>query len=133
MELAAGTDGRGVTQVSELVDTLELSSSLAVHTGLGGTVADDLSTDNLSHTSETSLLVLHDRSHGGDGGSESLTGILHLLGSLGAGSGDVLHGLREARVGESSGLGVGSADGSRGSLALSNDLGLKGGHVRLHR
>merc|ERR1719478_2106211 len=123
----------------------------------------------MGHTSETSLLVLHDRRHRGDGGSESLTGILHLLGSLGTGSSDVLHGLREARVSEStllgdaheeltelvvglllstsestahgsegststsSGLGVGSADGSRGSLALSVHLGLQGGHVRLHR
>merc|ERR1719453_1492113 len=54
---------------------------------------------------ETSLLVLDGSDSAGNAGGEGLASIGHLLGGLGAGSGDVLHGLGETGVSEGGLLG----------------------------
>merc|ERR1712100_642305 len=104
-ELATGADGRGVTEVGELGDAGELSVGATVHTELDGTVAGNLTGHDGDLTGETSLLVLDGSDSAGNAGGEGLASIGHLLGGLGAGSGDVLHGLGETGVSEGSLLG----------------------------
>merc|ERR1719482_1319245 len=99
-ELATGADGRGVTEVGELGDAGELSVGATVHTELDGTVAGNLTGHDSDLTGETSLLVLDGSDSAGNAGGEGLSSIGHLLGGLGAGSGDVLHGLGETGVSE---------------------------------
>merc|ERR1719181_2324130 len=104
-ELATGADGRGVTEVGELGDAGELSVGATVHTELDGTVAGNLTGHDGDLTRETSLLVLDGSDSAGNAGGEGLASIGHLLGGLGAGSGDVLHGAGEGGVGGSTLLG----------------------------
>merc|ERR1711981_238990 len=104
-ELATGADGRGVTEVGELGDAGELSVGATVHTELDGTVAGNLTGHDGDLTRETSLLVLDGSDSAGNAGGEGLASIGHLLGGLGAGSGDVLHGLGETGVSEGGLLG----------------------------
>merc|ERR1719199_123113 len=104
-ELATGADGRGVTEVGELGDAGELSVGATVHTELDGTVAGNLTGHDGDLTGETSLLVLDGSDSAGNAGGEGLASIGHLLGGLGAGSGDVLHGLGETGVSEGGLLG----------------------------
>merc|ERR1719453_48851 len=104
-ELATGADGRGVTEVGELGDAGELSVGATVHTELDGTVAGNLTGHDGDLTRETSLLVLDGSDSAGNAGGKGLASIGHLLGGLGAGSGDVLHGLGETGVSEGGLLG----------------------------
>merc|ERR1719199_1967712 len=104
-ELATGADGRGVTEVGELGDAGELSVGATVHTELDGTVAGNLTGHDGDLTRETSLLVLDGSDSAGNAGGEGLASIGHLLGGLGAGSGDDLHGLGETGVSEGGLLG----------------------------
>merc|ERR1719230_393426 len=130
-ELATGTDGCGVAVVGQLSDAGKLSLSATVHTELDGLVASNLAGHNSDLTREAGLLVLNGSGGAGNSGGESLTSIGHLLGSLGTGSGNVLHGLREARVSESSLLGNAIVDaldrGSEGRVGR----GTVAGHVHV--
>merc|ERR1719453_1258913 len=156
-ELATGADGRGVTEVGELGDAGELSVGATVHTELDGTVAGNLTGHDGDLTRETSLLVLDGSDSAGNAGGKGLASIGHLLGGLGAGSGDVLHGLGETGVSEGGllgdtvvdvlhGAGEGGVGGSTllGHVAVEltelvgctvaggRDLGGQGVHVGLH-
>merc|ERR1719456_1598778 len=104
-ELATSTDGRGATVVGELGDALKLTIGATVDTHLGGTVGDDLARDDGDLTRETSLLVLDLGGHTHHSGGERPAGGSNLVASLGASSGDVAHGVREASISEGSLLG----------------------------
>merc|ERR1719352_1492983 len=93
------------TDLGELGDAGELSVGATVHTELDGTVAGNLTGHDGDLTRETSLLVLDGSDSAGNAGGEGLASIGHLLGGLGAGSGDVLHGLGETGVSEGGLLG----------------------------
>merc|ERR1719199_205673 len=93
------------TDLGELGDAGELSVGATVHTELDGTVAGNLTGHDGDLTRETSLLVLDGSDSAGNAGGEALASIGHLLGGLGAGSGDVLHGLGETGVSEGGLLG----------------------------
>merc|ERR1719199_1724626 len=128
-ELATGADGRGVTVVGELGDTLKLSVGATVHTELDGTVAGNLARHDGDLAREAGLLVLDGGHGGGDGGGEGLASIGHLLGSLGAGTSDVLHGLGETGVSEGSLLGDTVVDVLHGSGERGVGTGTVSGHV----
>merc|ERR1719197_1452579 len=94
----------------ELVEGVDLLGSGALvlveeSTELDGTVAGNLTGHDGDLTGETSLLVLDGSDSAGNAGGKGLASIGHLLGGLGAGSGDVLHGLGETGVSEGSLLG----------------------------
>merc|ERR1719305_303170 len=91
-------------------------------------VGDDLARDDGDLTRETSLLVLDLGGHTHHSGGERPAGGSNLVASLGASSGDVLHGVREASISEGSLLGelaVGLAE-----LAVGTTLGLGHGGLQ---
>merc|ERR1719197_1556587 len=128
-ELATGADGRGVTVVGELGDTLKLSVGATVHTELDGTVAGNLARHDGDLAREAGLLVLDGSDSAGNAGGKGLASIGHLLGGLGAGSGDVLHGLGETGVSEGSLLGDTVVDVLHGSGERGVGTGTVSGHV----
>merc|ERR1719478_2140361 len=117
-ELATGTLGCREAAVGDTHNTLELSGNTTVDTDLVGLVGDNLTGDDSDLTHETSLDVLHLSGHSGHLGGEVLAELLHLVGGLLAGSGEVLDSLGEAGVCESSLLGKGVVETSDGSTEL---------------
>merc|ERR1719502_2073567 len=128
-ELATSTDGCRVTLVGELGDASQLGIGAAVHTELDCLVASNLARHHGDLTRETGLLVLDSSDGAGNASGKHLTGIGHLLGSLGAGSSNVLHSLGEAGVGKSSLLGNAIVDALHSTSECSVSGSALLGHV----
>merc|ERR1711998_359619 len=131
-QLTTGTAGSGVTLVGDLADTLDLTSDTTVDTHLVGLDGHNLGGDDGDLGGETSLDILD---VGGDlveAGGEALAELVHLGLGLGTGGTEVLDGLGEASISESSLLGERVVEGVGGGSEHGVSAGTVGSELLVH-